>query len=39
MFTNSALEIYTTTNKTFYFNFKYEEDRNTVLDEILQKLN
>ena len=36
---NSALEIYTTTNKTFYFNFKYEKDRNTVLDEILKKLD
>ena len=38
-YTNSALEIYTTTNKTYYFNFKYEKDRNTVLDEILKKLN
>ena len=36
---NSALEIYTTTNKTFYFNFKYEKDRNTVLNEILKKLD
>ena len=38
-YTNSALEIYTTTNKTFYFNFKYEKDRNTVLNEILKKLD
>ena len=38
-YTNSALEVYTTTNKTFYFNFKYEKDRNTVLDEILKKLD
>ena len=36
---NSALEIFTTTNKTFYFNFKYEKDRNTVLNEILKKLD
>ena len=35
---NSALEIYTTTNKTFYFNFKYENDREIVLNEILKKL-
>ena len=38
-YTNSALEIYTTTNKTFYFNFKYQKDRNTVLSEILKKLD
>ena len=37
-YTNSALEVFTTTNKTFYFNFKYEKDRNTVLEEILKKL-
>ena len=37
-YTNSALEIYTTTNKTYYFNFKYEKDKQTVLDEILKKL-
>ena len=36
---NSALEIYTTTNKTFYFNFKYEDERETVIIEILNKLN
>ena len=36
---NSALEIYTTTNKTFYFNFKYENDRTSVLNEILNKLD
>ncbi len=35
---NSALEIYTTTNKTYYFNFKYENDRKIVLGEILKKL-
>ena len=37
-YNNSALEIYTTTNKTFYFNFKYENDREIVLNEILKKL-
>ena len=36
---NSALEIFTTTNKTFYFNFKYEKDREDVINEILNKLN
>ena len=35
---NSAIEIYTSTNKTFYFNFKYEEDRETVITEIVHKL-
>ena len=38
-YSNSALEIFTTTNKTFYFNFKYEKDRNIVLNEILKKLD
>ena len=33
---NSALEIFTTTNKTFYFNFKYEKDRTSFLKEIQQ---
>ena len=37
-YTNSALEIYTNTNKTFYFNFKYEKDREVVIDDILKKL-
>ena len=35
---NSALEIFTTTNKTFYFNFKYEKEREDVLNQILSKL-
>ena len=35
---NSALEIFTTTNKTFYFNFKYEKEREDVLNEIINKL-
>ena len=37
-YTNSAFEVYTTTNKTFYFNLKYEKDREIVIDEILKKL-
>ena len=36
---NSALEIFTTTNKTFYFNFKFEEEREIVINEIIKKLN
>ena len=35
---NSALEIFTTTNKTFYFNFKFEDEREIVIKEILKKL-
>ena len=38
-YTNSALEVFTTTNKTYYFNFKYENDRESVLHEILNKLD
>ena len=37
-YTNSAFEIYTTSNKTFYFNLKYEKDRDIVLNEILKKI-
>ena len=37
-YTNSAFEIYTTTNKSFYFNFKFENDRETVIEEILKKM-
>ena len=37
-YTDSAFEIYTTTNKVFYFNLKYEKDREPVLEEILNKL-
>ena len=37
-YTNSAFEIYTTTNKSFYFNFKYENDREIVIEEILKKI-
>ena len=36
---NSALEIFTTTNKTFYFNFKFEDEREIVINEIIKKLN
>ena len=32
---NSAMEIFTSTNKTYYFNFKYEKDRETVVNEIV----
>ena len=35
---NSALEIYTNTNKSFYFNFKYEADRETAFNDIISKL-
>ena len=35
---NSGLEIFTVNNKSFYFNFKYEEDREIVISEILSKL-
>ena len=38
-YNNSAIEIFTTTNKTFYFNFKYEEGRTAALKELLQKLD
>ena len=34
---NSALEIYTTTNKSYYFNFKFEKDREIVINEITSK--
>ena len=37
-YTNSAFEVYTTTNKTYYFNLKYEKDREIIFDEILKKL-
>ena len=35
---NSALEIFTFTNKSYYFNFKYEEDRDKFINNIIQKL-
>ena len=35
---NSAMEIFTSTNKTYYFNFKYEKDRETVVNEIVNKI-
>ena len=35
---NSGLEIFTNANKSFYFNFKYEEDRETTINELLLKL-
>ena len=33
------MEIFTTTNKTFYFNFKFEDEREIVIEEIIKKLN
>ena len=35
---NTGLEIYTNTNKSFYFNFKLEKDRETAINEIILKL-
>jgi hypothetical protein len=35
---NSALEIFTTRNKSYYFNFKYEKQRETFIKQILQRL-
>ena len=34
---NSALEIFTITNKSYYFNFKYEEDREDFINNIITK--
>ena len=34
---NSALEIFTTNNKSYYFNFKFEKDREFVINEIISK--
>ena len=36
---NSGLEIFTRYNKSFYLNFKYEEDREKTINEIILKLN
>ena len=36
---NSGLEIFTKTNKSFYLNFKYEEDREYVINELMNKIN
>ena len=35
---NSAIEIFTSTNKSFYFNFKFEKDREVVIEEITSKI-
>ena len=35
---NSALEIFTITNKSYYFNFKYEEDRDLFINNLILKL-
>ena len=36
---NSGLEIFTITNKTFYLNFKFEQDREFVILELCKKIN
>ena len=35
---NSGIEIFTKTNKSFYFNFKIEKDREYILNEIVKKI-
>ena len=35
---NSAIEIFTSTNKAYYFNFKNEIDRENILNEMINKL-
>ena len=35
---NSAIEIFTSTNKSYYFNFKFEEDRESFIVGILEKI-
>ena len=35
---NSGIEIFTRTNKSFYFNFKYEKDREYIIKEIVKKI-
>ena len=35
---NSAIEIFTIKNKSYYFNFKDEETRDIIIDEIIQKI-
>ena len=34
---NSAVEIFTTTNKSYYFNFKFEENRESFINKIITK--
>ena len=34
---NTALEIFTVNNKSYYFNFKYEEDREKFINKIMEK--
>ena len=34
---NSAIEIFTVNNKSFYLNFKYEEDREAVLGQVISQ--
>ena len=35
---NSAIEIFTNTNKSYYFNFKYEKDRETFISKLIKRL-
>ena len=35
---NSGIEIFTVTNKSYYFNFKFEEDRESFINGILEKI-
>ena len=35
---NSGIEIFTRTNKSFYLNFKYEADREYVINELVNKI-
>ena len=35
---NSGIEIFTRTNKSFYFNFKYEKDREYIIEELVNKI-
>ena len=35
---NSAVEIFTKSNKSYFFNFKYEKDRKTFIDKLIKKI-
>ena len=35
---NSAMEIFTCTNKSYYFNFKYEKDREAFINRLIKRL-
>ena len=36
---NSGIEIFTRTNKSFYLNFKFEDDREYVINEVVNKIS